>query len=118
MVSPIVEQLRRSIDAKHVQAVQALKTVAAYLDESLPDGQGRKEPSKKRAPRAGTGKIRNAVLAAFGSEYLSVEMAAKETKLEPRQVRGVLSAPALKDKFVKKEVEGATHYKYKGEIEK
>ena len=117
MSSPIVEQLRRSIEAKHAEAIRALETLAGYLDEPVAQGNGREPAPRKRAPREGTGQIRNAVLAAFQREYLSVEMAAKETGLEPRQVRGVLSAPALADRFTKRSVEGAKQYKYEGVAE-
>ena len=115
MPHPIIEQLRQAVNAKHQAALQAVELLAGYFDEPLPKNNG--EPPKKHAPREGTGQIRNTVLAAFRREYLSVEMAAKETGLELRQVRGVLSAPTLADKFDKKTVSGVKQYKYKGATE-
>ena len=112
MPNPIVEQLRRAIDAKHSQALSALATLAEYLDEPIPQTIGGTESPKKRAPREGTGKIRNAVLAAFREEYLATQTVAERTGLTLAQVRGVLSAPALKDRFSKMEVAGVMQYKF------
>ena len=116
MANPIIEQLRHSIDAKHAEAIRAMETLAAYFEEPSPQNNGSQIETKRRSPRKGTGNIRNAVLAALGKAYLSVEVAAKETGLEPQQVRGVLSAPSLIESFVKKEIDGVMHYKYEGEV--
>jgi len=115
MANPIVEQLRRSIDAKHAEALRALEMLAGYLNEPVALGNGTPDIPKKHAPRAGTGKIRNAVLAAFRQDFLSVEAAAKQTGRTPSQVRGVLSAPSLKNSFAKKEIDAVMHYKLEGD---
>ncbi|MGD0654669.1 MAG: hypothetical protein ABSA16_10025 [Thermoguttaceae bacterium] len=115
MVSPIEKQLRHLIDAKHAQAIQALKTMTSYLEETLPDGKKLKNPPKKRSPREGTGKIRNKVLAAFGEKFASIQEVADQTKLKRGQVRGVVSAPALQSRFLKKEINGVMHYKYEAQ---
>lgn len=121
MANPIVEQLRKTIEAKHAQslqtALQHLDAMAKYLEELPPDGQEHKLPGKKRSPRAGTGKIRKAVLKAFAQDFASIQMVSDQTKLKRGQVRGVISAPALKSSFSKKEVDGVMHYKFTGQEE-
>jgi len=112
MSNPIVEQLRRSIEAKHVEALRALDTLAAYLVEPITAANGLPMQSKKRSPRSGTGDIRNAVIRVFGTDYTSVPAAVQKTGLTALQIRGVVTAPALKHKFAKKEVDGVMHYKY------
>lgn len=115
MASQLIKQLRRTIDAKHVEALHALETLADYLEESVTLANGHHKAQKKRPPRAGTGKIRNAVLSVFRQDYCSVRAVAEKTGFEVRQVRGVVNAPALKAKFSRKEVGDVMHYKYKEE---
>ncbi len=115
MAHPVIEQLRQAVNSKHSDALRAISLLAGYLEEPLP-ANGRKMP-KNGPPRKGTGKIRPAVLAAFGRDYLAVEAVAEETGFTTAQVRGVLSAPALKENFLKKEVDRVTHYKYTGKME-
>ena len=115
MSNPIIQKLRQAIDAKHAEALESLDKLAAYLENvsvSQPNG---KSPTKKPPPRQGTGKIRNPVLAAFRQGFLSVQAVAEQTKLTPLQVRGVVLAPALKARFLKKKVDGVMHYKWEGE---
>jgi len=116
MAESLVQQLRRAIDAKYAEARRALDTLQSYLEEPAPSVDGQSVPPKKRAPRAGTGKIRNTVLAAFRQDFLSVQTVVAQTKLTIRQVRGVISAPGLTDKFARKQIEGVTHYKYGGDM--
>ena len=119
MDTNIVQQLRRAIDAKHKDALEALKTIQEYLEEPVPSPKGGKKKSKtKRKPpsRAGTGKIRPAVLAVMAKGFLPIQAVADRTKLTPLQIRGVVLAPALKDDFTKKEVGGTLHYKYEGKL--
>ncbi|MGA2031303.1 MAG: hypothetical protein ABSG68_03520 [Thermoguttaceae bacterium] len=114
MAVEIVDQLRAAIDAKHQRAIEALKTVAEYLEEqSLPTGNSQHKTSKvKKSPRAGTGNIRNAALTVFREGYLSIREASEKTGLTVLQVRGVVSAPALRSGFTKKEADGITRYHF------
>ncbi len=122
MTLQTVDQLRQAIDAKHARAIEALKTVAEYLEEQQISNGEHKMPrtpkAKKHSPRAGTGNIRNAVLAVFREGYASIRDTAEKTGFTPSQVRGVVSAPALKDSFVKKETDGITRYHYQEKPEK
>lgn len=117
MASQLIDQLRRTIDAKHSEAIKALGTLAAYLEESTPKTSGGQKGLKKQPPRAGTGKIRNAVLALLQKDFLSIQAVAQQTGYKVGQVRGVVSAPALKGKVSKKEVDGVMCYKFDGEEE-
>lgn len=114
MSNQVIEQLRRAIEQKHEEALHALETLQRYFEESKPENPPKQAAAKKKAPRAGTGKIRNAVLAVLRKDYFPVAEVAKQTGLKPLQVRGVVTAPSLKDDFAKKEVDGVIQYKYKG----
>jgi len=120
----IVDKLRRAIDAKHDEAIHALQTVAAYLEEPVvveahrgeraDQKRSRSRQKSKRPPRQGTGKIRPAVLAACSQGFLPVKTVAEQTGFTTLQVRGVIMSPSLKDKFSKQEIDGVMHYKYEG----
>ena len=122
MATSIVEDLRRVINTKHTDALRALDTIASYLEEPVARATNNavatrktKRKPPKAAPRAGTGKIRPKVLAALSGDFRPIKEVANETKLKPLQIRGVVLAPGLKDRFDKKEVDGIMHYKYQGE---
>jgi len=115
MANPVIEKLRQAIDAKHAEALASLTKLATYLEDlGSPATNGQGQKGKKPSPRAGTGKIRNAVIAAFREEYLPVDVVAERIKKTPLQVRGVVLSPAIKKQFSKKEVDGVMHYKYEG----
>jgi len=118
VATQIVQELQRAIDIKHKEALGALKTLQAYLEESpLPITAKKAKKSAKKAKnsppsRAGTGKIRPAVLAEFAKDFLAIKMVAEQTGFTTLQVRGVVMAPGLKDRFAKKEIGDVMHYKY------
>ena len=115
MGNPAIDQLRRALEAKHTEAMRLLQRLQLLLEEPLIQVNGEPIAAKKRPPRAGTGKIRNAVLPVFSRDYLSVEAVAKETGFTVAQVRGVVSAPRLKKNFLKKEIAGMMCYKFQEE---
>ena len=116
MAHEIIEKLRAAVNAKHANAMRMIDALAVYLDEpTAPNGQ--ELPAKRQPPRKGTGKIRNKVLAVFSRDYVSVQDAATQTGYSTAQVRGVLTASALRDNFVKRDVEGVRQYKFQGEKE-
>jgi hypothetical protein len=114
MGETIVQQLRRAIDAKHKEAVRALEMLQAYLEEPAPAPKRPQKSAGKPPSRAGTGRIRPPVLAAFQKGYFSINAVAEQTGFTALQVRGVVLAPALKQQFAKKEVDGVMHYKFEG----
>ena len=125
MSAPIVQELQQAIDAKYAEAVKALKTLQTYLEQPVSPLTGSKgtakvsgkKPKKAKTPpsRAGTGKIRPAVLAEMRKDFQSIRAVAERTGLTTLQVRGVVLAPALKERFAKQEVDGVMQYKYEDE---
>ena len=90
MDNPIIEQAEKAIRAEHDRSLQAalqhLYAVAKYLDGMPPDGQEHKVLGKKRSPRAGTGKIRKAVLRAFAQDFTSIQAVSEQTKFKSGQI--------------------------------
>jgi hypothetical protein len=108
-----IEQMRAALVAKHAAELEAFEKFAPLFQGLLPT-DGATSTKRKTPPRAGTGKIRNAVLAAFSRDFLTAEAVAKQTGFTIQQVRGVVTAPVLKTGFMKKEIEGVMHYKFQG----
>ena len=108
-----IAELRRTIDAKHADALKALATLGEYLDEIAPGTNG--GTPKRRSPRKGTGKIRAAVLAAFSKEFLTIAKAVQVTGLTRQQIRGVVQSPVLKQLFEKRQPGEFVEYRYVGE---
>jgi hypothetical protein len=113
-----IAEIKNAIDAKHVEALRALELLRGYLEESPLGGNGTigvPAIRKRKSPRAGTGKIRTAVLGFFAQDFCTIQEAVEQTKLTRAQVRGVVQSPGLKDKFEKKPTDGGLmRYKYIG----
>jgi hypothetical protein len=113
----LVDQLPKAVNAKHAEALRAIELLAGYLVEESPvEADGHQKSPRRPSPRTGTGKIRTAVLEAFGREFLTIRDVAKETGFSVKQVRGVVMAPSLKSRFTRKAMEGGIKiYKYQPE---
>jgi predicted Rossmann fold nucleotide-binding protein DprA/Smf involved in DNA uptake len=111
-MSTLSEQLRRQIEAKHKEALQALEVLERYFEDGATAQENGDKPKAKR--RAGNGSNRDKVLAIVDHEFASVGEISKRTGLDAKQVRGVLNAPGLKGHFDKQEADGELQYRTKG----
>jgi hypothetical protein len=108
----VTDNLRQLIDAKHAQALEAVKILQEYLDKvpvtglaPLPSLLNGKPASVER------GGFTEAVLAAIRHEWASASQIAAKTGLEVKRVRGVLNAPRMKGKLARKIVNDQTVYR-------
>jgi hypothetical protein len=118
---PLVAQLRQLIDRKHHEALDALGRIAAYLSElpaALPaaalSSVGNGTPNSGgvngafRRPKEPT--FRDQVLSFIADDPKTVDEIVEKTGLTVRQIRGVLSAPDLRDYVQTNRYDGKAHY--------
>ena len=107
----MIDELRGAIEAKHTEALKALEILKGYLDSELPsNGLARK--GTKKPPKYPTGSIRDKVVKALSGAARTIRDVADETKLAPKQIRGVVGAPDLKEFFGSEERDGVMYYRY------
>jgi hypothetical protein len=109
----IIEQLQATIEAKHKEALEALKVLAGYLTGSEANGDlARKSTTNKVKPSQQTGSIRDRVLAAIAEDWATVETIIEQSGLTKKQIRGVLNAPGLSDQIERRSLGEKKEYRY------
>lgn len=114
MSNPSIEQLRERIDAKHAAAIQALDTLASYLDE-VPESRvahaTTQGPARPLSPPPGS--IRAKVLEIISGHWVTVPEIEHRTGLTTRQIRGVLTAPDVTNVIERRDPPGGQRqYRY------
>jgi len=118
MHNQLVLELRERIDAKHREALAALDKLAAYLEEiavshrtngmDVADGLQRLLPLGQVV--ATDLSIRGRVLNVLRHGDATVASIAERTRLEKRQVRGVVNAPDMRGKIISDQRDDTTYY--------
>ena len=115
----IKEQLRKNIEAKYQEALAALDVIGEYIGETEPNLPGGAVTIAARITPVANGKkltIREKVIGSIIEKTSTVDQIADETRLDPRQVRGVLNAPDLHDKIKRdRNGEGEAIYQFSTE---
>ena len=115
MTLPLVTDLKKAINEKHQNAMQALETIRCYLEQPSLRYTHTEEPFEQ-PPLGGNGRsIREQVVEQICEQSKSVRDIETVTGLTKRQVRGVLSAPDLKDRIDRTIQSGTVHYRYVGD---
>jgi len=122
MTLPLVKDLRRAIDEQHQEALQALAAIRCYLEQPSLCRTCTERLSEQPALTGNGPSIRERVLEQIREQSRSVRDIEATTGLTKRQVRGVISAPDLKDRIERTSHNGTVHYRYvgdgDGEVEK
>ena len=108
----IVENLRKAIEAKHQEALRALETLRCYLKHPVVSEHPQLRDQGKESQEADRATIRERVLEQIRDQARSVREIEANTGLTKRQVRGVISAPDLKNRIERTVRHGVTHYRY------
>jgi hypothetical protein len=129
MPNEIIQNLRRIIDEKHQRAIDALGTIAAYLEDAPLPANGSvagvervMQPVRNEigsahgrpVPRLERKSIRSTVLECITGQYATVdEILLNCPGVTKRQVWGVLTAPDLKDVILRGTDGPETAYRYR-----
>ena len=115
MTLTLVKDLRKAIDDKHQEALQALAAIRCYLEQPSLCHTGTEGSSEEPAPKGNGRSIREQVLEQIREQSRSVRDIETVTGLTKRQVRGVISAPDLKDRIERTAHSGTVQYRYIGD---
>jgi hypothetical protein len=117
-MSTLIESLRQEIDAKHEEAVRALKVLEVYLQQSqqptLPPSHMTNGARQVGAAKQGD-TIIDRVLGMLTNTWTGTKEIKAATGLRPRQIRGVLNRPGVREKIEKKEEDGRVLYRLRRE---
>ena len=111
-----LNELRKAIDAKHAEAIAALSVLRSYIaDETEAPARKLTELSKspKQPALAGGGRIRDQVLGVLRTGFFPAQAVVEKTGLTMRQVRGVITAPDMKENMERRLSNGVKEYHYK-----